>query len=695
MPNIRLGLLLCLLAVLPPLAPALAETPTSPYLRQHAGDPIAWQPWSAETLERARREGKLVFLSIGYASCHFCHLMGRESFGDAELARILAKSFVCILVDREERPDLDAYFTAMMVALGGRPGWPMTLLLSPDLVPLYGANFMPLHATGGEPGLFDTVAALARDWHDDHAGLLRNIDAIRPQLAQLARNPAPPPAEPPGDPRDSAATAWSQAIDPLYGGFGQEAKFHQPAALSLLLHQAVRRHDAALLGKVTLTLDQMAAGGMRDQLGGAFHRYAVDRFWQVPHFEIELGDNAMMARLYLEAFQATGRQAYATVARGILDDLLARLRLPDGDFATGLAADSGAGEGAYYTWTADEIRRTLPPDQAEAVIALTLDARHRGAGGESRVLRLVAGPAALDQALPVMAEARAELLAARRRRPEPGRDDKVLTAPNALAVSAFALAARVLEDAAYLRVAEDTAGNLLRRPWKQGVLRHGRVGPDVGDDAFVDDAAALIAALLDLYQADFDPNHLDQAERLARSMLTDFAAGPARPLRLTPARHQDAIPGQILLREDELPSGNALALADLRRLALFSGRPDVAAAAAGLAAAVGPFLAESAAEAPGLAVSWDFTPAEAREIVVVGRPEDPARGRLLALAARRLLPGTVLAAQDPAHPAADDRWQMLAPRPMLDNRATVYLCRDYLCDQPLTEPTGMQDLLDR
>ena len=295
-----------ILAALPAQAanPELAAS-VSPYLRQHADDPVHWRAWSPGVLEQARHDGKLVFLSIGYASCHFCHKMAEDTFHDPEAAAALNATFVPILIDREERPDLDLWFGRVLAAIGGQPGWPMTLFVTPDLVPLFGANFMPPHGDAGGPGLLDVAIPLAADWANDPGEIRKNAAALAPRLNALAED-ASSPAQ--GDPRDALSTNLALAMDPLYGGFGLEAKFPQPAALTLLLHQAVRRNDSALLTQVSKTLDQMAAGGIRDQLGGAFHRYATDRLWLMPHFEIDLALNAALAHLYLEAFQATGRQ---------------------------------------------------------------------------------------------------------------------------------------------------------------------------------------------------------------------------------------------------------------------------------------------------------------------------------------------------------------------------------------------------
>ncbi len=647
-----------ILAALPAQAanPELAAS-VSPYLRQHADDPVHWRAWSPGVLEQARHDGKLVFLSIGYASCHFCHKMAEDTFHDPEAAAALNATFVPILIDREERPDLDLWFGRVLAAIGGQPGWPMTLFVTPDLVPLFGANFMPPHGDAGGPGLLDVAIPLAADWANDPGEIRKNAAALAPRLNALAED-ASSPAQ--GDPRDALSTNLALAMDPLYGGFGLEAKFPQPAALTLLLHQAVRRNDSALLTQVSKTLDQMAAGGIRDQLGGAFHRYATDRLWLMPHFEIDLALNAALAHLYLEAFQATGRQTYAVIAQEVLDDLIRRLRRPDGTFASGLSADCDGIEGGCYLWSAEAIQALLP-DPAPFL------ATYLPPGGGRRVLRVA--PTALDAATARFAADRARLLAARA---VPARDDKVLTSANALAASAFALAARVLDRPAYRTVAETILRVIDTTP-----LRHAQGGDDA---VFLDDYAFLIQATLDLAEGGGDPAPLDRARVLTKAMTGMFEDAPGHPLRLA-AKDPSGVPPQVMLQEDGLPTGNASALIDRERLALFRDEtpPDAAA------------LHGAAAEAPGLALAWDWR-GDAREIVIIGRANDPGRAALTAAVNRRLLPGTVFAVLDENAPESGP-WPILTARPLEDGKATAYVCRRLLCQRPVTTAAELAEVL--
>jgi uncharacterized protein YyaL (SSP411 family) len=292
---------------------------TSPYLLLHAEDAIDWHPWGEQALERARQENKLIFLSLGYASCYWCHVLARTTFADERVVETLNEHFVSILVDQEERPDLDNYFMDIMLAMAGLSGSPANFLLTPDLVPLFAAGYLAPEPEYGAPGFVSVLQSLVKEWSDNREDILRDADMIRGQLQNLAEPVAMGAARGREDPRESAVGSWSGAFDETYGGFGRDSKFLLPNVLSFLLHQGVWRRDAALLENVFKTLDHMAAGGVRDQLGGAFHRYAVDRFWQVAHFEIMLNENAWLARLYLEAYQASGKARYAAVARGILE----------------------------------------------------------------------------------------------------------------------------------------------------------------------------------------------------------------------------------------------------------------------------------------------------------------------------------------------------------------------------------------
>ncbi len=619
-------------------------------------------------------------------------MLARTTFADQRVVETLNAHFISILVDREERPDLDGYFMEIMLAMAGLSGSPANFFLTPDLVPLFAAGYLAPEPEYGAPGFVPVVQSLVKAWDENREAVLSDAASIRGQLRELAE-PAPTgAASGREDPREAAARAWSGAFDETYGGFARGSKFPLPNVLSFLLHRGVWRRDAALLENVLGTLDHMAAGGVRDQLGGAFHRYAVDRFWQVPHFEIMLDQNALLARLYLEAYQATGKARYAAVARGVLEDILGRLRLPDGGFASSLDAETEGREGLYYTWTAEEVGAVLGAQAAGPFIEAYLDSSHGLVRGRS-VLRLLSSPEALLRTEDRLLESRSRLLDARAARAAPRRDDKALTSWNALAVSSFAKAAQVLGDRRYLEVAEAAIRLLLAsEPYR---LRHSRRAGKAAEVVFLDDYAFLIQALLDLYETDFQVSRLDDAGVLMETLIERFQEEPGKPFRLTPTDHSSDVPVQTILDEDGIPSGNAAALIALHRLVLFGAEGAFEARAGAVSRGLGRYLEMSAPSATGLLRALDFKPDEAHEIVIVGNPDDEDTRSLLREVHRRLLHGTVLAVIAPDAPAETGKWLLLAARPLLDDKPTAYVCWKRLCDLPVNTPAELSAQLDK
>ncbi len=665
----------------------------SPYLLLHADDAIDWHPWGVEARKQAQREEKLILVSIGYASCHWCHVLARTTFADERVIKTLNDHFVSVLVDREERPDLDTHFMEIMLAMTGRSGYPANYLLTPDGVPLFAAGYLAPDPEYGAPGFVRVVQTFLDAWTGDREALLRDAESIRVQLRDLAEPVSMGAALGGGDPREAAVRAWSGAFDPTYGGFGRESKFFKPHVLSFLLHRAVWRSDRALLANLYRTLDHMAAGGVRDQLGGAFHRYAVDRFWQVPHFEIMLDDNALLARLYLEAYQASGEARYATVARAILDDLVARFRLPEGGLASSLDAETEGRDGLYYTWTADEVRSVLGEPDAARFIETYLDPTHGLVEGRS-VLRLKS-PDSLMETQEATTESRRRLLAARARRDAPRRDDKILTSWNALAVSAFVKAAQVLGDERYARLAREEMRGLLGSFSEARPLSHSRFGEKSTDHVFLDDYAFLVQAILDHYELDFRDGYLDDARKLTEDLIARFQDEPGAPFRFTPVGQSSGVPVRAILNEDDAPSGNAAALVAMRRLVLFGAGEELERQVQAIVAGLGRHLESSGPFATGLLRALDYQPTEAHEIVIVGDLAGADTRNLLQEVHRRLLHGTVLAVIPPEAPLDNERWPLLAGRPLLDRSATAYVCSNRICDLPVDTTEGLSEQLDK
>jgi uncharacterized protein YyaL (SSP411 family) len=620
-------------------------------------------------------------------------VQARTTFSDARVIADLNEHFINILVDREERPDLDHHFAGIMAAMTGSSGWPANFVLAPDRTPLFAAGYIAPEPEYGAPGLLMVARSLVTEWDDNREAIRRDVAIISEQIRALFAAAPTGAAQGGKDPRDLAMRAWSASFDPDYGGFGRGEKFLLPNVLSFLLRQGVGRGDPDLLANVFRTLDHMAAGGVRDHLGGAFHRYAVDRFWQVPHFEIMLEENALMAILYLEAFQASGNPSYAAVARGILDDLLARFRLSEGGFAAALDAETEGAEGFYYTWTEAEVRAVLGSQAAEPFLESYLDPDH-GLVRERSVLRLLQDPESLLAVQTQFATSLSRLRQARAERPAPLRDDKVLTSWNALAVSAFAKAAQVLGDVRYYQVAREELANLLAYAGDAGRLTHSRRAERRGEEVFLDDYAFLIQALIDLYETDFQVGRLDDARRLMEALIDRFQAEPGRPFLFTPVDHSSDIPARAILREQGAPSGNAAALVALHRLLLFGAEASFEEQTRAVSLGLGRFLESSAGLATGLLHALDFRPDEAREIVIVGNADDADTRDLLREVYKRLLLGTVLALIPPDAPLENKTWPLLSGRPLMDDKPTAYVCRNRICRLPVDSPAALAAQLD-
>ncbi len=676
------------------------QNATSPYLRQHIGDRVDWHPWNEAALHRARQGEKLIFLSIGYSSCHWCHKMARDTFADPRVADFLNEHFVAILVDREERPDLDGLYLDVARAMNGEAGWPLNVILTPDLLPLFASGYLPPRPRFGLSGLEEILRGIQGAWSGNRQALLRDEALIRRQLRELSEFPGA--GEGTGadgvDPRQRAADYWLRQWDDQYGGFGRGAKFLHAEVLSLLLRRSLQTGDQRYADAVFTTLDQMAAGGVRDQLGGAFHRYSADRFWQIPHFEIMLYDNALMARVYLEAFQMSGRSRYAFVVRAILEDLLDRFRLPDGSFASALDADSADGsghgrEGAYYTWTPAETAAVLGGEDQRKLLAGFLNPRQGTVDGRA-ILRLQSSPATLVEHHRNLAPLLKQLRTARKDRPAPHRDEKVITAWNALTISAFALASRVLAEPRYLQVARTAMASLEKRAWRDGVLKHSRLNDQSGEAVFLDGYACLLQVLLDLYETDFNVEWLQRAARVADDLFEKFQTAPGQPFRLMPRGQTGPAAERVpLLNQEGVPSGNATALTALARLSLYRREEAFQKRVAAIRDGLRGFMAGDGHRAADLLRVLDFQTREAREVILVGPPRAAATRRLLRAVHDRFLPGTVIALLDPAAPAAGHGWSLLAMRSMLKGQPTAYVCVNALCKQPVTTVAELEKQL--
>ncbi len=699
--------------------PNRLATQQSPYLLQHAHNPVDWYPWGEEAFEKARTEDKPIFLSVGYSTCHWCHVMERESFEDPGVAEVLNRYFVPVKVDREERPDVDRVYMTFVQATTGGGGWPMSVFLTPRLEPFFGGTYFPPDNRYGRPGFRSLLEHLARAWTEDRSRIDESGSNVVSQLRGYldARGPVTP-----LDAAliESAYASFRRSYDSVNGGFGQAPKFPRPSVLNLIFRYWARSHDAEALEMGLETLRAMANGGINDHLAGGFHRYSVDERWFVPHFEKMLYDQAQLAVSYLEAFQISADPFFAAQTRAILDYVLSDMTAPEGAFYSAEDADSvidaaepGAkGEGAFYVWKRDEIEAVLDPTAA-GIVCLRYGVRKDGnvredPHGEFHGRNILA----VDKNVPEIArvfsmseeqveaaieQSRAKLAAARASRVRPQRDDKILTSWNALMISAFARAAQALGEETYAEAAVRASDFLIRRMYdgSSGVLLRRFRDDDAAIPGFLDDYAFLIQALIDLYETRFRMGDLDVAIALADRMIAVFEDTEQGAFFSTPA---DA-PHLILRIKEEYdgaePSGNSIAILALLRLAELTNRESYRESAN---RALGALCAKSAGQptaVPQLCVALDFALHPRRQVIIAGDEAAEGVDGLIRTCHRRFLPDTIL-----IRVASDEeraRWSRWIPaisdmRPT-GGRALAYVCRNYTCQLPVDDEEKLAALL--
>ena len=679
---------------------------TSPYLLQHAGNPVDWFPWCPQAFERARETGRPVFLSVGYAACHWCHVMERESFEDGRTAALLNAGFVSIKVDREERPDVDAIYMSAVQAMTGSGGWPMSVFLTPEGRPFYGGTYFPDEERHGLPAFRDVLAAVLGAWHERRDEIEEAASRLARALGGAGAGRVPGalsgmPVSPPArvntalalESVGAAAASLARSADRVHGGWGHAPKFPQPLAIEFLLGRAAAG-DAAALDVATEALDRMAAGGIHDQLGGGFHRYATDARWLVPHFEKMLYDNAQLARAYLHAYELTGEERHRRVAERTLEYVRREMRTADGLFAASQDADTDGTEGATYTWTLDEVEAVLGPGLAPLAVAAW--GITRGGNWEGRtILSAVRGPTeaggaldlAPDEAEERLETARTALLAAREWRPQPARDDKALAAWNGLALAAFADAARILGRDDFRKAAEETVRAILarlrvpdgrlRRSWKDG---------RAVVNAFLEDHACVAEGLLALYEETFAERWFIAARELVDATMEHFA-DPQGGFFDTSDDHETLIVRPKHLEDGATPSGNSTMALVLLRLAALTGEGRHRSAAERALALV----AEQVREYPLAFARWlsaaDLASSDVLEVAIVGDPEHPATRELIRTARARAWPPRVVAiSADPASSSVP----LLRGRDRVGGRPAAYVCRAFACRRPVTTAAELE-----
>ncbi|MFN8524103.1 MAG: thioredoxin domain-containing protein [Chloroflexota bacterium] len=671
---------------------------TSPYLLQHANNPVDWYPWGEEALARAEAEDRPILLSIGYSACHWCHVMEHESFENPEIAALMNQLFVNIKVDREERPDLDSIYMTAVQALTNHGGWPMTVFLTPQRVPFYGGTYFPPEDRGHMPGFPRVLLSIAEAYRSRRA----EVDTQADRIAELLRREIVPPSS-----GDLTLTLLEQvpanllpSFDRVEGGLAGAPKFPQAMSLEYLLRAYARSGNAEVLDIVALTLRKMAGGGIYDQLGGGFHRYSVDHLWLVPHFEKMLYDNALLARVYLHAYLVTREPLFRRVVEETLEYVRREMTHPSGGFFSTQDADSEGEEGRFFVWSPAETEAALGAEDA-ALFGAAFDVTPSGNFEGHSILHVVSEPEwlAADRGMPIeqvqatLERCRRALFEAREGRVHPGRDEKVLTAWNGMMCRAFAEAGRALDRADWIDVAvknvdfvlrELRVGTRLLRTWKDGEARL---------NGYLEDYANTVDALISVYEATFLPRWLEEARSVADVLLEQFSDERGGAFYDTGRDHERLITRPKDIFDNATPSGSAVAAEALLRLALQTGEVRYRVAAEGVLRALAPIAARHPASFGRLLCALDTHLGPVAEIAIVGGSVEPETGELIAAAFQRFLPRKVVAGV-----AADGS---AAGTPLLEGRArglerpVAYVCEGYVCQAPVSGGAALAAQLDR
>ncbi len=679
----------------------------SPYLLQHKDNPVHWQPWSAEAFEEARRRDCPVFLSIGYSTCHWCHVMEHESFEDDSVAALLNEQFVSIKVDREERPDLDAHYMSICQSLTGQGGWPLTIVMDPEGQAFFAGTYFPQEQRYGRPGMLELLPALAGAWRDERGKVRDTVTQIR-QALERSRFEGPAGKVDPSLPA-TAASQLLQRFDAAWGGFGGAPRFPTPQHTALLLAQHARTPRAEMLHAAEKTLQEMRRGGLYDQVGHGFHRYSTDGEWRVPHFEKMLYDQALLLPVYCDAWQQTGRPFYEDVIRETCGYVIQRMRDPAGGFHSAEDADSEGEEGRFYTWKRLQLLEAAGEEGELFCQAYGVDGAGNWAGESGReeglhVLRLPGGPGEGIREtlfppgtdLEALEKARRQVFASRETRPHPLLDDKVLCDWNGMMIAALARAGVVLEEPAFHAAAVEAAEFVLRemRDEQGGLLHRWRKG-QAGIPAMLMDHAALIGGLLALYQADFDPRWLREALRLQQECDSLYLDRDHGGYFMTAAEYSETLPRQKDFYDGALPAGNSLALENLVQLARLTARPELEQRAHSLAGRIAAEAALSHNGADRALCALDHLVNGGSEIVLCA-PDRASAGEMLQVLDRRFLPFQVRLLKTHANAdALHDLTPWCRAMQIPETGCRVYLCEDFSCSAPLDSPEALEGALGR
>ena len=675
---------------------------TSPYLLQHANNPVDWRPWGQEALDKAQTEDKPILLSIGYSACHWCHVMERESFEDERIAGMMNDNFVSIKVDREERPDIDNIYMNAVQALTGSGGWPLTVFLTPDGRPFYGGTYFPPDDNRGMVSFPRLLSAMADAYRNKRGDVIQATQQLLEQVRRMAEVPR---AQEPLSP-DVLHQAFQNLVsnyDFQNGGFGSAPKFPQPMTYEFILRYHKLTNSPRALEMVELAASRMATGGIYDQIGGGFHRYSTDSYWLVPHFEKMLYDNALLVRLFLHLFQATRNEFYRRIAEETLDYVIREMRDPAGGFYSSQDADSEGEEGKFFVWSKDELALILGEKDADLIsgywgVSDTGNFEGRNIlnvpqGAESYATEAGLSPEALAGAV---SSAKGKLMEARERRIHPGRDDKALTAWNGMTLRSFAEAASILERDDYRQAAVDCAEFLLRELVSEGRLLRTYKDGKAHLNGYLEDYAYLADGLLYLYEATFDDRWLNEARRLADGMIDLFWEQTENGFYDTGRDHEDLVVRPRDVFDNATPCGSSVAVDMLLRLSVFTGDGEYSRRASSALRAMRQYLIRAPNGMGHWLCALDFYLSTPKEIAIVGDIEDPVTRALLRTVHGGCLPNKVLAGVSPeaAHVGDSASTPLLEGRGLVDGKPTAYVCQNYVCQLPVTDPESLARQLE-
>jgi hypothetical protein len=674
---------------------------TSPYLLQHAANPVDWHPWDDKALALAKELDRPIFLSIGYSACHWCHVMEHESFENPDIAAVMNAGFVNIKVDREERPDLDQIYMNAVTALTGGGGWPMSVFLTPDLKPFFGGTYWPPTARWGRPGFREILTAVLDAWRNRRDAVLRQADELTESVIH-AGLPSPADGDLPPDILRHALRALLRNADRTHGGFGSAPKFPHPMDLRVLLRCAKRFDNSEAVEVVTVTLNKMARGGIYDHLGGGFARYSTDERWLVPHFEKMLYDNALLTSAYLEAFQLTKNADYARVARETLDYVLREMTQPQGGFYSTQDADSEGVEGKFFVWSEDEVMNVLGPDDGR-IFCYCYDVTPQGNWEHQNILNrpktseqaakvLQLGVAELET---ILARCREKLFAVRAQRIPPARDDKILVSWNSLMIAAMAQAGAVLNELKYVAAAKSAADFILSEmTTDSGRLLHAWKDGRARFNAYLDDYASFIDALIELSQATFDHTYLHHACDFAATMIKQFSDPDSGGFFFTSNDHESLIARSKDIHDNATPSGNSLAATALLKLARLTGRRDFEEKAVETLRMMNGTLAHFPTAAGQALIALDFLFGPTYEIVLIDGAQTKTADELLAALHQRFVPNKVVWRPLPDRPTPAELAPLLTGKTAVNAETTLYLCREGTCQSPAVGADAIQSAIN-